>query len=61
MAIQNINGTSRVKSARKDSGSLRVTIPEMIAKFYAIKDGDEFTWSVIDEHDIKITIKRTST
>ena len=58
--VENIIETTRVTRARKDTTSLRSTIPVTIARLLCIKEGDDLEWSIGNDYKIHITIKKAA-
>ena len=51
---------TRVNKINKQNNSLKITIPQGIVKLLDLKDGDDLTWIVDIEDNIKIYIDNNS-
>lgn len=51
---------TRVNKINKQNNSLKITIPQGIVKLLDLKDGDDLTWIVDIEDNIKICIEKSS-
>lgn len=51
---------TRVNKINKQNNSLKITIPQGIVKLLDLKEGDDLTWIVDIEDNIKICIEKSS-